>query len=101
LSQGSSDWLINDLLVRLKDESAQSLITRLISIEEGKLTDPARIFQDCIEKIQNEKQKKDRAQLIEAIRQAETLKDAEKLNQLKEKFNESLKNQLRSPHVWG
>ena len=91
MAHESSEWSTNDLLVRLNDESAQSLVTRLISIEEGKLTDPARVFQDCIGKIQKEKQKKARGQLLEAIRQAEALQDTEKLDQLKEQFNQLLK----------
>jgi len=99
LAADSGEWSANDLLVRLNDgstslttgESVQSIVTKLISIEEGKLTDPARIFQDCIRKIQNEKQKKARNQLVEAIRQAEILKDTEKLDQLKEQFNQLLK----------
>ena len=85
------DWSINDLLVQLKDESAQSLVTRLISVEEGKLGDPALVFQDCIGKIQKEKQKKERSQIVEAIHQAEALQDTEKLNQLREQFNKLLK----------
>ena len=64
LAQEKNDWSTNDLLVRLNDESAQSLVTRLISVEEGKLGDPALVFQDCIGKIQKEKQKKARGQLI-------------------------------------
>jgi DNA primase len=91
LARETSDWSTNDLLVRLNDESAQSVVTRLISIEEGKLTDPARIFLDCIGKIQSEKQKKARGQLVEAIKQAEALKDKEKADQLREQFNQLLK----------
>jgi DNA primase len=91
LSQEISEWSTNDLLIRLNDESAQSLVTRLISIEEGKLTDPAKVFLDCVEKIRKEKQKKARAQLLEAIRQAEALKDTIKLEELREQFNQLLK----------
>jgi DNA primase len=91
LADESTNWSTNDLLVRLNDESAQSLVTRLLSIEEGKLGDPVLVFQDCIEKIRKEKQKKARGQLMEAIRQAEALKDTEKLDQLKEQFNQLLK----------
>ena len=39
LAGETNDWSTNDLLVRLNDESAQSLVTRLISVEEGKLGD--------------------------------------------------------------
>lgn len=91
LAQESRDWSTNDLLVRLHDESAQSLVTKLISIEEGKLGDTALVFQDCIEKIRKEKQKKSRGRLMEAIRQAEALQDTEKLDQLKQEFNQLLK----------
>jgi DNA primase len=91
LAREVNDWSTNDLLVRLNDGSAQSVVTRLISVEEGKLTDPARVFLDCIGNIQKEKQKKARGQLLEAIRQAETLKDTEKLDQLREQFNQLLK----------
>ena len=88
LAQETSDWSTNDLLVRLNDESAQSLVTKLISIEEGKLGDTALVFQDCIGKIRKEKQKKARSQLVEAIGQAEILKDTEKASQLLEQYNQ-------------
>jgi len=91
LADETSEWTANDLLVRLNDESTQSLVTRLISIEEGKLGDSALVFQDCIGKIQKEKQKKARSHLMEEIRLAETLKDTEKLDQLREQFNQLLK----------
>jgi len=91
LTDELNDWSTNDLLVRLNDETAQSLVTRLISIEEAKLGDPALVFQDCIGKIVKEKQKKARGLLMEAIRQAEALKDTAKLDQLKEEFNQLLK----------
>jgi len=91
LSNESSDWSTNDLLIRLNDESAESLVTRLISVEEAKLGDAALVFGDCIGNIQKEKQKKARGQLLEAIRQAEAIHDTEKLDQLKEQFNQLLK----------
>ena len=82
----SGEWSTHDLLVRLNDEAARSLVTKLINIEEGKLTDPARVFLDCIGKIQKEKQKKTRGQLLEDIGQADALQDTEKSNRLKEQF---------------
>ncbi|MBF0504139.1 MAG: DNA primase [Candidatus Omnitrophica bacterium] len=85
------EWSINDLLMLLNNEPAQSLVTRLISMEEGKLTDAARVFQDCIGKIQKERQKKIRGQLLQAIRQAEAEGDGQKLEELREQFNQSLK----------
>ena len=91
LSNESSDWSTNDLLIRLNDESAESLVTRLISVEEAKLGDAALVFGDCIGNIQKEKQKKARGRLLEAIRQAEAAHDTEKLDQLKEQFNQLLK----------
>jgi len=91
LAEETSDWSTNDLLVRLNDETAQSLVTGLISVEEGKLGDTAQVFLDCIGKIRKEKQKKARGRLMEAIRQAEALQDTEKLDQLKEEFNQLLK----------
>jgi DNA primase len=91
LAQENRDWSTHDLLVRLNDEASQSVVTRLISVEEGKLTDAARVFLDCIERIRKEKQKKARGRLVEAIRQAEALQDTEKLDQLKEQFNQLLK----------
>ena len=91
LTDESSDWSTNDLLLRLNDETAESLVTRLISVEEGKLGDPALVFQDCIGSIQKEKQKKARGQLIQAIQMAEAANDTEKLDQLKNQFNQLLK----------
>jgi len=91
LAEVSANWSVNDLLVRFKDQDVQSLITRLISVEEGKLAEPARVFQDCIGKIQFEKKKKARGQLMEAIRQAEASKDAKELEKLREEFSQLLK----------
>jgi len=75
LAGATNEWTVNDLLMRLNDESAQSLVTRLINIEEGKLTDPARIFQDCIGKIRIKKVEQD-------IRKARASNDIEKESQL-------------------
>jgi len=91
LTVNSSDWSTNDLLLQLNDESAASLVTRLISVEEAKLGDAALVFKDCIGKIQKEKQKKARGLLMEAIKQAEALNDTARLDQLKEEFNQLLK----------
>ena len=91
LARDQDEWSTNDLLLRLNDQAAQSLVTRLTSVEEEKLGDQALVFQDCIGKIRKEKQKKARGLLVEAIRQAESMKDIEKLDQLKEQFNQLLK----------
>ena len=90
LAHQTDAWTVNDLLLKL-EPSAQSVVTRLISIEEGKLSDPVRIFQDCIGKLREEKQKKARSRLLEEIHQAEALNDTERLDQLKEQFNQMLK----------
>ena len=98
LALESGEWSTHGLLVRLNDEAARSLVTKLISIEEGKLGDTALVFQDCIEKIKTEKQKKKRTQLVEAIRQAEVDQDSKRLDQLREDFNQLLN---RSPFSQG
>ena len=92
LMQEGDAWTINDLLGRLNDESIISLVTSSLSIEEGKLTEPARVLEDCVGKIVREKQKLARGRLMEAIRQAEAEQDTVKLDQLKEEFNQLLKN---------
>lgn len=92
LAKETRDWTVNDLLSRLDDGPSQGLVTGLISVEEGKLKDPSRVFLDCIEKIKKVKQRHARGQLMEAIRQAEAARDTEKLDQLKEQFNQLLKN---------
>jgi DNA primase len=86
LALESGEWSTQDLLVHLDDEAARSLVTKLINIEEGKLTDSARVFLDCAGKIQKEKQKKARGRLLEDIGQADALQDTEKSNRLKEQF---------------
>jgi DNA primase len=91
LSLEKGEWSLTDLLARLNDVEAQSAVTRLINIEEGRLGDEARVFEDCLEKIRKEKQKKERAQLTEAIRQAEASRDTKKRDQLTEKYNQLLK----------
>ncbi len=91
MEEDISEWSTNDLLTRLNDESARSLVARLISVEEGQLGDTARVFQDCIGSIYKKKQRETRSQLMEAIRQAEAEGDAKKLDQLKEQFNQLLK----------
>ncbi|MDE2230637.1 MAG: DNA primase [Candidatus Omnitrophica bacterium] len=90
LAEEKEEWSVNDLLVRLQEQTAQSLVTGLIDVEEKKLGDPALVFQDCVGKMRREKQKKARAQLVEAIRQAEAQKDTEKLDQLRQEFNQLL-----------
>jgi DNA primase len=75
LTLKTSEWSTNDLLMSLSNELTQCLVTRLINIEEGKLTYPEQIFQDCIGKIQIKK-------IEEGIRQARASNDIEKENQL-------------------
>jgi DNA primase len=85
------EWSVNRLLMRLNDEPARSLVTRLISIEEGKLGDPARVFQDCIGCIHKERQKKIRSQLIQDIQQAQAEGDGVKLEQLTKQVDQTFK----------
>jgi len=84
-------WSTNDLLTRLDHELDRSLVTRLISIEEGKLGDAARVFEDCIGCIRQERQKRIRGQLIQDIQQAQAQGDAEKLEQLTKQVDQSFK----------
>jgi DNA primase len=91
LASSSDAWSVSDVLMALNDEANASVVTSLISLEEGKLTDPDRVFQDCIGKIQKEKQKKIRLKLIEAISQAEASKDMGTRDRLAQEYNELIR----------
>ncbi len=91
LAKESEAWSAQDLLVRLQDDKTQGLVTRLISMDEGKLADPARLFTDCVGKIRQDKQKQARGRLLEDIRQAEASHDEERTNRLREEYYQLLK----------
>jgi len=84
LTGENHEWSVNEVLVRLQDEAAQALVTGLINMEEKKLSDPARIFQDCVGKIQ-------RTRIDKAIEQAKVSNDIEKLDQLLKERSQLLK----------
>jgi DNA primase len=91
LAREKGEWSTADLLACLDDMEAQSVVARLIHIEAMRLGDETRVFEDCIEKIRKEKQKMARGRLMEAIRRAEASHDTEKLDQLREQFNQLLR----------
>ncbi|MBF0511306.1 MAG: DNA primase [Candidatus Omnitrophica bacterium] len=85
------EWSVSSLLIRIKDETLQGFMTRLVSIDDEELGDTARVFMDCIAKLQKDQQKEARTRLMEAIRQAERAGKKEELDQLKGEFNQLLK----------
>ncbi len=67
-------------------------MTQLLSQDESKLGDKARVFQDCVAHLRKERQKKMRSQMMDAIRQAEAKGDEAVLDRLKNEFNQLLKS---------
>ncbi len=91
LAAERDEWSVNDLLTRVSDTAAQAMVTRLLSKEEEFLVEPKQAFADCVERIARERQKFQRQQLVEALRQAEAKGDEAAVERLKQQFNQSLK----------
>jgi DNA primase len=82
---------VTALINAFEDEAVHQMLSRLAADEDMIIGDRQRIFEDCIRKLKGDRLKKQRQVLLNQIREAEMAGDADALNALKEKFNQSIK----------
>lgn len=73
------------------DEEDLNLVSGLLAAEELTAKDKERIWQGCIKRIRDRRQKLRSQQIQQAITEAETSGDHKKLEELKRQFNELIK----------
>ena len=91
LSQEHSEWSLNDLLMRIEDVSTHDLLTKLMNQEDAKFGQMQQVFDDCIGRIQKERLKKQKQELMEQIKEAETRGDGLNIEALRAKFQDLIK----------
>ena len=91
MTKEDPEWSHPQLMSRFKTQAAQSLIARLLSDTEARNKDAERLFHDCIGRIHKERLKKEKHQLMEKIKEAESLGDNAAMEQLRAKFHELIK----------
>ncbi len=79
------------LIQHFDDAGIQQMISALIADETIVLGDQKKMYQDCINRIKQDRQKKQRQDLLEKIREAERASDLQRLDELMKIFNQSIK----------
>jgi DNA primase len=92
MTQENLEWKPSDLLAQFPDEATQSFICRLITDANARIQEPQRLFQDCIGRIHKERLKKQKQQLMDQLREAESRGDTAAVEELRAKFQEILKS---------
>ncbi len=91
MTENNSQWDMPQLMTELPQEATQSLIAKLVSNTQARTGDVARIFEDCLERIYKERLKKQKEDLLQQIKDAESNADHTKLDQLRAQFHELIK----------
>ncbi len=91
LSQESPEWSVHDLLMHIEDVATHNLLTKLVNQEDAKLGQMQQVFDDCIGRIQKERLKKQKQELMEQIKEAETRGDSSNIEVLRAKFQDLIK----------
>jgi DNA primase len=79
------------LLNSFEDDGIIQLISRLLAEEEKVQGDRDKMHRDIVNRIKHDKRKRQRQELLHQIRDAENRGDQERLEELKERFNQLLK----------
>lgn len=82
-----------DLMNSFDDHELQQVVSELTTKEEMITGDKIKIHRDCLRRLKQDRLKFQRQTLLEEMRQAEISGDAVKLNELKEKFHQSIQTQ--------
>jgi len=80
--------LINDF----EDQEIQQIISRVLVDDQNGLGNKEKWHRDIIARFKNDRSKRYRQELLQQIREAEASGDQERLEQLKKRFNQSIKN---------
>lgn len=81
-----------ELINSLDDQETVRYITRLVTEEQVIVGDKEKIYRDYINRLKNDRVKVYRKELLEKIKAAEDAGDYNKLEILKQQFNQSIKN---------
>ncbi|MEI7998082.1 MAG: DNA primase, partial [Candidatus Omnitrophota bacterium] len=91
ISQEHQEWSVNDILVRIKDETAHNLLTKLMNQENVQAGQAQQVFSDCVGRIQKERLKKQKQELMNQIKEAEARGEASTIQELRAKFQDLIK----------
>ncbi|MBP9854998.1 MAG: DNA primase [Candidatus Omnitrophica bacterium] len=81
-----------DLINSFDDEETVRFITSLVADEQVIVSDKEKVYRDCVNRLKKDRVKEYRRELLELIREAEEAGDLNKLEILKQQFNQSVKN---------
>ncbi|MGE0268356.1 MAG: DNA primase [Candidatus Omnitrophota bacterium] len=81
-----------ELINSFDDQETVRFITRLVTDEQVISGDKGKIYRDCINRLKSDRVKGHRKELLEKIKAAEDAGDYNKLEVLKQQFNQSIKN---------
>jgi len=81
-----------NLINSLTERRAREIISALTVEGEMVVTEKEKMYRDCVDRLINERLKSQRQELLEKIRLAEMAGDESVLHQLKQRFNDLVKN---------
>lgn len=81
-----------NLIQHFEDVEMQTMIASLMADETLVMGDQKKMYQDCVNRIKQDRQKKERQELLEGIREAERIRDFTRLGELTKIFNQSVKS---------
>ncbi len=82
---------IKNLIKDFSDQNINSFITKLLTEETRVFGDKDKLHKDYINRIKQDKAKSRRRELLQEMHEAETCGDQKKLNNLREEFNQLIK----------
>ncbi|MBI3601400.1 MAG: DNA primase [Candidatus Omnitrophica bacterium] len=94
MTQENLEWTDTQLMAKLEDQQAQSLVAKLLSGVHARKVDPSRVFGDCVKLIQTEGIEKQKGQLQKEIQETEIRGDTVDVGTLRrfEELNRRVKN---------
>jgi DNA primase len=91
LSDKGVEVSVSGLMQSLRDQALQQIVSELVAEDEGIPGDKDKMHRDYLNRLRTDRLKTTRKQLLDQIRDAELAGDQERLEQLKELFNQVLK----------
>lgn len=82
----------SDLINSFDDQETIQLISSLVTEDQVIVGDKEKIYRDCVIRIKKDRGKSQRKELLEKIKAAEDAGDHNKLEILRQQFNQSIKN---------
>ena len=94
MTQENFEWSNAQLMIKLENQEAQSLVAKLLSSVHARRVDTSRAFGDCIKLMQAESIAKQKEQLQKEIQETEVRRETVNVNTLRrfEELNRKVKN---------